>query len=53
MLNSLLTLIRDEDGQGLAEYAMILVLVAVAAAAVFPNLAGAVNGGLGAATAAV
>ena len=29
MLNSLVRLIKDEEGQGLVEYALILVLIAI------------------------
>lgn len=35
---------RDEEGQGLAEYALILALIAIAAVAALVVLSGAING---------
>jgi len=37
---------RDEEGQGMAEYALILALVAVVVAAALPALAGGIGGTL-------
>ncbi len=45
MLQYLISLIdRDERGQGLAEYALILALIAVLAIAAVTFLGGAING---------
>jgi Flp pilus assembly pilin Flp len=42
MLNKLKRFIRDESGQDVAEYAMLLVLVAIAIAIASPNITNAV-----------
>lgn len=43
MLHALWNLIKSDDsGQDLAEYALLLVLIAVAVVAVFPAVAGAI-----------
>ncbi len=45
MLNALIQLIRrDEDGQGLAEYALILALIAIVAIIALIFLGGQVSG---------
>ncbi len=41
---------RDEEGQGLAEYGLILALVAVVCIGALTALAGGINGTLGAVT---
>jgi len=43
MIKMLLTLHKDEAGQGLVEYTLILALIALAATAGMNSLAGAVN----------
>ena len=37
---------RDEDGQGLAEYALILALIAILAIVALAFMSGAINGAL-------
>jgi pilus assembly protein Flp/PilA len=44
MLKMISRLVRDEEGQGLAEYALILVLIAVAVIGALSALAGGING---------
>jgi len=44
MLNFLITILTQQEGQGLAEYAFILALVAMAAIAGFRTLGSAVSG---------
>lgn len=41
---------RDEEGQGLAEYGLILALVAVVCVGALSGLAGGINGTLGSVT---
>jgi pilus assembly protein Flp/PilA len=41
---------RDEEGQGLAEYGLILALVAVVCIGALTGLAGGINGTLGSVT---
>ena len=41
---------RDEEGQGLAEYGLILALVAVVCIGALSGLAGGINGTLGSVT---
>ena len=43
MIDILQKLIRDEEGQDLVEYALLLVFLALAAIAVLPTLGKAVN----------
>jgi pilus assembly protein Flp/PilA len=43
MLNSLVKLFKDEEGQGLVEYALILVLIAIVVIAALRTLGGKVN----------
>lgn len=43
MLELITRFIRDEEGQGLAEYALILVLIAVAVMVVLGVLGGKIN----------
>jgi pilus assembly protein Flp/PilA len=43
MIDIMKKLIRDEQGQDLVEYALLLVFVALAAIAVLPTLGKAVN----------
>lgn len=43
MNNLVLRLSREEEGQDLTEYALLLVLIALAVAAVLPFFAGALN----------
>ncbi len=45
MLNALIALVnRDEEGQGLAEYALILALIAIVAILALIFLGGAISG---------
>jgi len=44
MLRTIQSVLADESGQGLTEYALILALVSVAAVAVLGTLSGAING---------
>ena len=43
---------RDEEGQGLAEYGLILALIAVVCIAALQTLGGGINGALGSVNAA-
>ena len=43
MIERLKKFIRDEEGQDLVEYALLLVFVALAAIAVLPTLGSAIN----------
>lgn len=43
MLHSLITMFRDEEGQGLVEYALIIVLVAIAIIAALAAVGTQVN----------
>jgi pilus assembly protein Flp/PilA len=43
MLNSLVKLFKDEEGQGLVEYALILVLISIVVIAVMTTLGGKVK----------
>jgi pilus assembly protein Flp/PilA len=43
MLKSFIAKMRDEEGQGLAEYALILVLVAIVCVAALIFLGGSIN----------
>ena len=43
---------RDEEGQGLAEYGLILALIAVVRIAALQTLGGGINGALGSVNAA-
>lgn len=47
MLNSLVRLFNDEEGQGLVEYALILVLIAIVVIATMKALGGKVNNTFG------
>jgi pilus assembly protein Flp/PilA len=44
MLKMISRLVRDEEGQGLAEYALILVLIAVAVIGALELLGGGIDG---------
>ncbi|NLL20607.1 MAG: Flp family type IVb pilin [Firmicutes bacterium] len=44
MLKMISRLVKDEEGQGLAEYALILVLIAVAVVGVLSALGGGISG---------
>ena len=43
MISFIKKIIRDEEGQDLVEYALLLVFIALAAIAVLPTLGSAVN----------
>jgi len=43
MIDSIKKFIRDEEGQDLVEYALLLVFLALAAIAVLPTLGSSVN----------
>jgi len=43
MMNSLMRFIRQEEGQDLVEYALLLVFLALAAITVLPTLGKAIN----------
>ncbi|HWR13544.1 MAG TPA: hypothetical protein VN577_01855 [Terriglobales bacterium] len=47
MKNLVMKLWREESGQDLVEYALLVVLIALAAAATFPALATAIDTALG------
>jgi Flp pilus assembly pilin Flp len=47
MVRAIVSALKDDGGQGLTEYAIILALVSVAAAGVLAVLSGAINGELG------
>jgi len=49
-MNILKRLWKEEEGQDLIEYALLVALIALAAAAVFPALANAIDGVYNAAT---
>jgi Flp pilus assembly pilin Flp len=51
-IQSALVAMRDEEGQAMVEYALILALVSIAAIAVLPGLGTAVTGALSSVTAA-
>ncbi len=51
MLTKFRTMLKDEKGQALAEYGLILALIAVAAVAALIALAGGINTTLGEITA--
>ncbi len=53
MLNSLNSMLRDEAGQGLVEYALIIALISLAAIAVMTSLGKHVNNSLGSAVASL
>jgi len=44
MLEKILGLFKEEEGQGMAEYGLILALVAIAVMAAFTLMAGGING---------
>ena len=44
LLNMYLPSVRNEEGQGLAEYALIIVLVSIAAVVALTSLGGTVSG---------
>jgi Flp pilus assembly pilin Flp len=46
MLRTIQSVLADETGQGLTEYALILALVSVLAVGVLGTLSGAINGEL-------
>ncbi len=48
MLKNLMSLLRDEEGATLVEYALIVSLIGVAAIATIKNLSGKLNGTLAA-----
>jgi pilus assembly protein Flp/PilA len=44
MLNTLTNFVREEEGQDLVEYALLLALVVLVVAATLPTLTGAISG---------
>lgn len=44
MLNTLKNFVREEDGQDLVEYALLLALVVIVVAATLPGLTDAISG---------
>jgi Flp pilus assembly pilin Flp len=44
MLNMFKNFVREEEGQDLVEYALLLALVVLVVAAALPTLTGAING---------
>lgn len=44
MLNTLKNFVREEEGQDLVEYALLLALITLAVAAVLPGFANTLNG---------
>jgi pilus assembly protein Flp/PilA len=44
MKNVMKRLWKEEEGQDLIEYVLLIALIALASASVFPNVAGAING---------
>ncbi len=44
MLNTLKNFVREEEGQDLVEYALLLALITLAVAAVLPGFADTLNG---------
>jgi Flp pilus assembly pilin Flp len=46
MLNQLVALLHEEEGQGLAEYALILAFVSLAAVGTLPSLGNSVINGI-------
>jgi pilus assembly protein Flp/PilA len=43
MTNLMKRLWKEEEGQDLIEYALLIVLIALAAAAIFPTVGGSIN----------